>query len=148
MCLYSLSCSKQREKGSNDWAISSGYRDTFSTPAPDLLFLISLSLLNLIFVTCRFRYGERVSQRVHAPKDINFALELGLKDVNLVLSSAADTVAEEGSPGGPVPMPLASLIQGKMMERVARGDGHLDWSSIGINASEDAGMPVDRNSIC
>ena len=126
------------------------WSDTASFSPPRTLTNSSYSLLPIhpIFVSCRCRYGERVSQRVHAPKDINFALELGLKDVNLVLSSAADTVAKEGSPGGPVPMPLASLIQGKMMERMARGDGHLDWSSIGINASEDAGMPVDRDRVC
>ena len=47
----------------------------------------------------------------------------------------------------PVPMPLASLIQQRMMERVARGGAHLDWSSIGLNASEDSGVKVEETEI-
>ena len=56
--------------------------------------------MNLINCLIYKGYGERVSQRLHAPKDINFALELGLKDINLVLGSAAETTASPEQPGG------------------------------------------------
>eukprot|EP00941_MAST-03F_sp_MAST-3F-sp1_P002046 g2046.t1 len=80
-------------------------------------------------------YGNRIAGRKHY-QDVNhpgFALELGLKDVSLVLDTAhrSDT-----------PMPLGSLLKDRYLASKNRGRGHLDWSSIGLAISEDAGVDV------
>ena len=75
-------------------------------------------------------YGERVSQRLHMPRDTNFALELGLKDVDLVL----DTARKSNTP-----MPLASLLQNRYIAAYNAGLGDMDWSALGLTVSHDAG---------
>ena len=80
-------------------------------------------------------YGNRVAGRKHL-QDIDhpgFALELGLKDVSLIL----DTAQRSGTP-----MPLGSLLRDRYQSALNRGQGQLDWSSIGLNVSEDAGIDV------
>lgn len=76
-------------------------------------------------------YGQRVGQRDHKPG--GFALDLGKKDVSLVLS-AADAVA--------TPMPLASLLRDRFVSAQAAGWGDFDWSGIGLKVSADAGVDV------
>jgi len=81
-------------------------------------------------------YGERVSKRLHDPKPTNFGLELGLKDVTLVL----DTAHKSG-----VPMPVGSVLHDRYLQSLARGRGELDWSAIGLSVAEDAGLePVSE----
>lgn len=70
-----------------------------------------------------------------------FSLELGLKDVTLVSQAAreADT-----------PMPFLSVLLDRFTSAKARGRGQMDWSAIGMNIGEDAGIDmkndIDRNA--
>jgi 3-hydroxyisobutyrate dehydrogenase-like beta-hydroxyacid dehydrogenase len=75
-------------------------------------------------------YGRALAARQYEPP--GFRLSLGLKDVDLVLKTAA---------GAKVPMPLASLLHDRMMAGVARGHGDLDWAVIGREVAEQAGLP-------
>lgn len=74
-------------------------------------------------------YGKFVAEENYDPP--RFRLALGLKDISLVLDTAK---ASE------VPMPVASLLQQRMLSAVAKGRGHLDWSAIALLVSEDAGL--------
>ncbi len=63
-------------------------------------------------------YGKLMVERAYEPAQ--FSMELGLKDVELALATAAD----HG-----VRLPGAELIRGHLMEAIARGDGHKDWAA-------------------
>jgi len=76
-------------------------------------------------------YGQRVSERDHAPG--GFSLELGHKDVALVLDTARRSR---------VPMPVGSVLQDRWLAALAKGRGELDWSAVGLSASEDSGAQV------
>ncbi|BFU94380.1 MAG: 3-hydroxyisobutyrate dehydrogenase [Nitrospira sp.] len=75
-------------------------------------------------------YGETIAQERYQPA--GFTLSLGLKDINLVLQTAADST---------VPMPLASLLRDRFLALVAQGRGHLDWAAMALGAAHDAGLP-------
>jgi 3-hydroxyisobutyrate dehydrogenase-like beta-hydroxyacid dehydrogenase len=60
-----------------------------------------------------------------------FSLRLGLKDVELARSTAADCGAR---------MRLAELLRERFSEAVAAGRGELDWSGIAVDARLDAGL--------
>ena len=80
-------------------------------------------------------YGNRVAGRKHF-QDVDhpgFALELGLKDVSLVLDTAARS---------DTPMPIGSLLKDRYVAAKNKGRGDLDWSAIGLSISEDAGVDV------
>jgi len=77
-------------------------------------------------------YGQRVSERDHRPG--GFALELGLKDVKLVLDAAEKAK---------VPMPFGSVLRDRFLASSAKGRAELDWSAVGLISSEDAGINVD-----
>jgi 3-hydroxyisobutyrate dehydrogenase-like beta-hydroxyacid dehydrogenase len=74
-------------------------------------------------------YGRALASRQYEPA--GFRLVLGLKDVDLVLKTAADAK---------MPMPLASLLHDRMIAGVAKGLGHLDWSVLGQEVAEQAGL--------
>ncbi len=76
-------------------------------------------------------YGQRVSERDHRPG--GFALELGAKDMNLVKETAL---------ASQTPMPFLSVLQDHFLSAQAKGRGNLDWSAIGLGASEKAGVKV------
>jgi len=77
-------------------------------------------------------YGQRVSERDHVPyPDAHFALALGHKDLNLILECANNSRA---------PMPVASLLHERFLTAMSKGRQDLDWSAIGLNSSEDAGL--------
>ena len=78
-------------------------------------------------------YGKFVAEHNYEPA--RFKLALGLKDISLALDAAK--TAE-------VPMPLASLLQQRMLAAVARGRRDLDWSAIALSVSEDAGLVQRR----
>jgi len=82
-------------------------------------------------------YGNRVSGRKHLQDTDHpgFALELGLKDVTLVL----ETAHKSGTP-----MPFGSVLHDRLLSALAKGRGQLDWSSIGLSISEDAGINVQE----
>jgi hypothetical protein len=75
-----------------------------------------------------------VSERDHRPG--GFSLELGLKDVTLVSQAAreADT-----------PMPFLSVLLDRFTSAKAKGRGQMDWSAIGMNVSEDAGINMKND---
>ena len=79
-------------------------------------------------------YGDRVANRKHQPG--GFALELGLKDVTLVLDTAHKSNTT---------MPLGSLLYDRYLTARAKGRAELDWSAIGLNASEDAGVDISKS---
>jgi 3-hydroxyisobutyrate dehydrogenase-like beta-hydroxyacid dehydrogenase len=62
---------------------------------------------------------------------IGFALRLGLKDVRLV-----QAIAESSQ----TPMPFASIVHDRLVSAVAKGRGDADWTALGLNVSEDAGL--------
>jgi 3-hydroxyisobutyrate dehydrogenase-like beta-hydroxyacid dehydrogenase len=84
-------------------------------------------------------YGNRVAGRKHYQDGDHpgFALELGLKDVNLVLDTAKRSSKS-------VPMPFASLLSDRYHAARNKGRGMQDWSAIGLSISEDAGVDVSH----
>ncbi len=74
-------------------------------------------------------YGKQIA--AHAYQPARFKLSLGLKDADLVLAAARQVA---------VPMPLAQLMQGRLLSAVARSRGELDWTAAALGASEDAGL--------
>ena len=78
-------------------------------------------------------YGQRVSERDHQPG--GFALELGLKDVSLIL----DTAHKSG-----VAMPFGSVMKDNFTAAMSKGREGLDWSALALHASENAGVDVSE----
>ena len=74
-------------------------------------------------------YGSRIAHGEFEPA--GFRLELGLKDVLLALAAGEDLHA---------PLPLASLVHDHMLEAIAKGRGHQDWSALAAVAQEAAGL--------
>lgn len=74
-------------------------------------------------------YGMAIAQKRYTPA--GFRLDLGLKDVNLVLDTAERVKMS---------MPLASLLHDRLLTAVAKGRGDMDWSALAIGVSEDAGI--------
>jgi 3-hydroxyisobutyrate dehydrogenase-like beta-hydroxyacid dehydrogenase len=64
-----------------------------------------------------------------------FRLVLGLKDINLILETAAASTT---------PLPLASLLHDRWLASVAKGRGELDWSAIAIDVAENAGIAAAK----
>ena len=74
-------------------------------------------------------YGRQIA--AHAYQPARFKLALGLKDADLVLAAARKVA---------VPMPLAQLMQGRLLSALARDRGELDWTAAALGVSEDAGL--------
>jgi 3-hydroxyisobutyrate dehydrogenase-like beta-hydroxyacid dehydrogenase len=74
-------------------------------------------------------YSRQIAEQRYQPA--LFKLSLGLKDVSLVLQTAAART---------VPMPLASLLHDHFLAAVARGRGDLDWTAVAAEVSEAAGL--------
>jgi 3-hydroxyisobutyrate dehydrogenase-like beta-hydroxyacid dehydrogenase len=73
-------------------------------------------------------YGNRIAARDYAP---GLAMPLALKDVRLALAEAERAGA---------PMPSVSLVRDRMITAIARGHADLDWTALGLVASEEAGL--------
>lgn len=58
---------------------------------------------------------------------------MGLKDVSLVNQAARTAEA---------PMPFLSVLVDRFTSAKAKGRGDFDWSGIGLNIAEDAGVDV------
>jgi 3-hydroxyisobutyrate dehydrogenase-like beta-hydroxyacid dehydrogenase len=76
-------------------------------------------------------YGEAIAQGRYQPP--GFTVSLGLKDLNLVLQTAAMST---------MPMPLASLLHDRFLATIAKGRGNLDWAAVALGVAEDAGLPA------
>ena len=74
-------------------------------------------------------YGRAIADRRFTPP--GFKLELGLKDVDLVLGLASKSRT---------PMPIASLLHDRFIAALAKGRENFDWSAISIAAADDAGV--------
>ncbi|MFI5176528.1 MAG: NAD(P)-dependent oxidoreductase [Terriglobia bacterium] len=74
-------------------------------------------------------YGKAIAQERYSPA--GFRLALGLKDVDLVLKTAA---------AAQMPMPLASLLHDRYITAMAKGRESMDWSALALGVSEDAGL--------
>jgi 3-hydroxyisobutyrate dehydrogenase-like beta-hydroxyacid dehydrogenase len=82
-------------------------------------------------------YANLIAEEKFEPA--GFRLALGLKDINLVLHTAAESTT---------PLPLASLLHDRWLSAVAKGRGQLDWSAVALGAAEDAGLgPRIRNEV-
>ena len=78
-------------------------------------------------------YGPVIAHGVFTPA--GFRLPLGLKDIDLVLQTAA---------AANVPMPTASLLRDRFISAIAKGRADLDWSAIALGAADDAGLKESR----
>ncbi len=74
-------------------------------------------------------YGKAIVQEDYKPA--RFRLSLGLKDIDLVLQTAASSKT---------PMPLASMLRDRFISAIAKGREELDWAAFALGASEDAGL--------
>ncbi len=74
-------------------------------------------------------YGRIIAQEQFEPA--GFSLQLGLKDVRLVLAAAEECAA---------PMPLASLVHDHLLSALAQGQGEMDWSSVTQVIARNAGL--------
>lgn len=74
-------------------------------------------------------YGRSIANKQYTP--VGFEMQLGLKDVNLALQTAAQSS---------VPMPLASLLHDRLLTGVAKGRAEMDWMALALGVSEDAGL--------
>lgn len=73
-------------------------------------------------------YGDRIVAGDYVP---GLAMPLALKDVRLALAEAEKAGA---------PMPSVSLVRDRMITAIARGHAGLDWTALGLVASEEAGL--------
>ena len=74
-------------------------------------------------------YGTIMAQEKYKPA--GFKLNLGLKDIKLVME-----VAEAIN----VPLPIASLVRDRFLSAIATGKSDLDWSAIAKVNEENAGI--------
>lgn len=74
-------------------------------------------------------YGRMVAQQQYQPA--GFKLSLGLKDVNLALQVAQ---------ASQMPMPLANLVQNRLLTSIAKGRADFDWTGFALEVSDDAGI--------
>lgn len=86
-------------------------------------------LTNTLFAAPVYKsYGALVAERRYEPA--GFRLELGLKDVRLVLAAGES---------GRTPMPVASLLRDHLLEAIAQGDGERDWAALAEVSRRHAG---------
>ena len=87
-------------------------------------------LTSTLFPAPAYRtYGSLIAERKFQPA--GFAAPLGHKDVRLLLAA---------SEALHVPMPVASLLNDRLLRLIAQGGEQLDWSAISELAAEDAGL--------
>lgn len=75
-------------------------------------------------------YGKALVEQRYGPP-AGFRMELGLKDISLVLQTAS---------AAQVPMPLANVIRDRMLSGLAKGRGDWDLAAFALGAAEDAGL--------
>ncbi|GHO48933.1 NAD(P)-dependent oxidoreductase [Ktedonospora formicarum] len=76
-------------------------------------------------------YGPLIAEQRFTPP--GFQLQWGLKDINFFLDNASQVYA---------PLPLAHLVQNRLLSSVAKGRGESDLSRLTQAISEDAGLEV------
>jgi 3-hydroxyisobutyrate dehydrogenase-like beta-hydroxyacid dehydrogenase len=89
-----------------------------------------LEIMNALFGSpVMANYGSIIAKQQFEPA--GFALQLGLKDIRLVLAAAEECAA---------PMPLASLVHDHLLSALAQGQGEMDWSSVTRVLARNAGL--------
>lgn len=78
-------------------------------------------------------YGATIAGHRYEPA--GFRLKLGHKDMGLALKVAADSA---------MPMPLANLVQERLTASLAKGRQDIDWAGLAIEASDDAGLAIEK----
>jgi len=78
-------------------------------------------------------YGKEIVEEQYLPA--RFKLSLGLKDIALVLQTAASNHT---------PMPLADLLHNHFLTGVAKGRADLDWAAMALSVREAAGLSARR----
>jgi 3-hydroxyisobutyrate dehydrogenase-like beta-hydroxyacid dehydrogenase len=73
-------------------------------------------------------YGDKIAKQNYAA---GFVLPLVLKDVRLALAEAEKVGA---------PMPSVGVVRDRLITAIARGYGELDWTALGLIATEEAGL--------
>jgi 3-hydroxyisobutyrate dehydrogenase-like beta-hydroxyacid dehydrogenase len=73
-------------------------------------------------------YGSRLVAGSYEP---GLTMPLALKDVRLALAEAEMAGA---------PMPSVGIVRDRLITGIARGHGGLDWTALGMVASEEAGL--------
>lgn len=73
-------------------------------------------------------YGRRLIAQNYQP---GLTMPLALKDVRLALAEAELAGA---------PMPSVGVVRDRLITGIARGHGGLDWTALGMVASEEAGL--------
>ena len=87
-------------------------------------------LTNGVFTAPAYQmYGMAIAKQRYEPP--GFKLSLTLKDLRLVLAAA-----EEAG----VPMPLADVVHGSLLEAMANGDGERDLAALAVVAMRRAGL--------
>ncbi|TWI57517.1 3-hydroxyisobutyrate dehydrogenase-like beta-hydroxyacid dehydrogenase [Pseudomonas duriflava] len=87
-------------------------------------------LTNTLFAAPAYKnYGAMIAEQRFEPAA--FKLTLGLKDVGLALSAGQ---------AKHVPLPFGSVLRDNLLEAVAQGEGHLDWSALGGRALKRSGQ--------
>jgi 3-hydroxyisobutyrate dehydrogenase-like beta-hydroxyacid dehydrogenase len=76
-------------------------------------------------------YGKMIAADRY-DQNVGFKMPLGLKDMNLVLQMAS---------ASRVPMPLAQLVQGRLLSGIAKGREDWDWTGLAGGVSDDAAIP-------
>ena len=74
-------------------------------------------------------YGKMIVDQAWTPAQ--FAMPLGLKDVQLALATGADAGC---------PLPTAELIQKHIKEAIADGRAEQDWAALAGKLAADAGL--------
>ncbi|HEY0666510.1 MAG TPA: NAD(P)-dependent oxidoreductase [Gallionella sp.] len=83
------------------------------------------------FLACPIyqNYGKVIAAQEYQPA--GFRVSLGLKDISLLNSVAATSLT---------PMPIANLLNERLLSAMSKGRADMDWTALAIGASEDAGL--------
>ena len=95
-------------------------------PAEKFFGLVSATNFNCPAVKT---YGRLILDEAFEPA--GFSCALAAKDAGLIRAAARD---------GRVPMPIASILEDRLLKLLARGWSERDWSVIGLSQKEDAGL--------
>ena len=105
---------------------ASALTKSYGVEPADLLNILT----NTLFAAPAYKnYGAMIAEQRFEPAA--FKLTLGLKDVGLALSAGQ---------AKNVPLPFGSVLRDNLLEAVAQGEGHLDWSALGCRALKRSGQ--------
>jgi 3-hydroxyisobutyrate dehydrogenase-like beta-hydroxyacid dehydrogenase len=80
-------------------------------------------------------YGSLVLEGGSDP--VGFTSKLAAKDLGLIRAAAKDSLT---------PMPMAAVIEERILRILAKGWGGRDWSVVGRHQRQEAGLPRPQNS--